>query len=134
MVLAARSDSGFNNESKARSRAGAHIFLSENNPKSKWNGAILKISHIIKFVMSSASEAELGALYITAKEMVPVRQKLIEMGWKQPPSPIQTDNLAAAVLVNKTIIQRKSKSLDLRFHWLICRELQGQFRFYWIPG
>ena len=32
MILAAHSDDGFNNESKARSRAGAHIFLSENNP------------------------------------------------------------------------------------------------------
>ena len=73
------------NESKARSRAGAHIFLSENYPTPKWNGPILTISQIIKFVMSSAAESELGALYITAKEMVLIRQTLIEMGWKQPP-------------------------------------------------
>ena len=84
--------------------------------------------------MSSATEAELGALYITAKEMVPIRQTLIEMGWKQPPSPIQTDNLKAAGVVNKTIIQLKSKSMDLRFHWLKCCESQEQFRFYWAPG
>jgi hypothetical protein len=30
--------------------------------------------------MSSAAEAELGALYATAKEMPPLRQTLIEMG------------------------------------------------------
>ena len=84
--------------------------------------------------MSSAAEAELGAMYITAKEMVPIRQKLIEMVWEKPPSPIQTNNLAAAEVVNKTIIQRKSKSMDLRYHWIRCRKLQGQFRFYCAPG
>ena len=31
MILAAHSDVGFNNDSKARSRAGLHIFLSEND-------------------------------------------------------------------------------------------------------
>ena len=74
MILEAHLDPGFNNESKARSHAGAHIFLSENNPTPDLNGPILTIDQIITFVMSSAAEAELGALYITAKEMVPVRQ------------------------------------------------------------
>ena len=67
MVLAAHSDAGFNNESKGRSRAGAHIFLSEDDPEPKWNGPILTIAQIIKFVMTSAAEAELGALFVTAK-------------------------------------------------------------------
>ena len=85
MILAAHSDSGLNNKSKAHSRAGYHIFLSEDDPTPEWNGSILTISQIIKFLMSSAAEAELGALYITFKEMVSIRQKLIEMGWKQYP-------------------------------------------------
>ena len=67
MILAAHSDDGFNNESKARSRSGAYIFLSENDPTPEWNRAILTIAQIIKFIMSSASESELGAMYITAK-------------------------------------------------------------------
>ena len=134
MILEAHSDAGFKNYSKALSRAGAHIFLSENDPTPKWNGPILTIAQIIKFAMSSAAEAELGALYITAKEMVPIRQTLIEMGWKQPPSPIQTENSTADGVVNKTIIQRKSKSMDLRFHWLRCCESQEKSRFYWAPG
>ena len=92
MILAARSDVGFNNESKGRSRAGAHIFLSENEPEPKWNGPVLTIAQIIKFVISSAAEAELGALYVTAKELIPIRLTLTEMGWKQPVTPIQTDN------------------------------------------
>ena len=60
MVLCAHSDVGFHNESKGLSRAGAHIFLSENNYMPRWNGPVLKLSQIIKFVMSSASEAEPG--------------------------------------------------------------------------
>ena len=56
------------------------------------------------------------------------------MGWKQPMTPIQTDNTTAAGVVNNTIIPKRSKSMDLRFWWLKCREAQQQFRFYWAPG
>ena len=48
MILAAHADAGFLNESRARSRSGAHIFLSENEPKPKLNGRILTIAQIIK--------------------------------------------------------------------------------------
>ena len=44
------------------------------------NGAVLNMSQIIKSVMSSAAEAELGALYINACEAVAMRQLLNEMG------------------------------------------------------
>ena len=74
--------------------------------------------------MSSAAEAELGTIIITEKELVPMRQTLIEMWWHQPPTPIQTDNSMAAGMVNGTIVARKTKSIDLRFHWLRCRESQ----------
>jgi hypothetical protein len=67
MALAASTDAGFNNESKGRSRAGAHIFISEDDPEPRWNGPILTIAQIIKFVMTSTAEAKLGALYLTAK-------------------------------------------------------------------
>ena len=77
MVLATHSDACFYNESKGRSRAGAHIFLSENEPIPRWNGEIITIAQIIKFVMSSSSEAGLDSLFNTAKEMVPLYQTLI---------------------------------------------------------
>jgi hypothetical protein len=67
MILCAHANTGFHNKSKGRSQAGAHIFVSENNPFPKHNGLILSISQIMKFVMSSAGKAELGALYTTAK-------------------------------------------------------------------
>ena len=99
-----------------------------------WNGSVLKLAKIIKIVMSSASEAELGALFIIAQEMVAMRQTLDEMKCPQPKSPIQTYNSAATGLVNNTIVPRKLKTMDRRLHWLICREAQGQFRYYWASG
>jgi hypothetical protein len=84
--------------------------------------------------MSSAAEAEMGTLYVTAKELVPICLTLEEMRWKQPMTPIQTDNTTAAGVVNNTIIPKKSKSMDLRFWWMKCRESQQQFRYYWAPG
>ena len=83
MILAAHTDAGFLNKSRARSRAGAHIFLSENEPKPILNGSVLTIAQIIKTVMDSASDAEMEALYITAKKMTPLRHTLIKMGWPQ---------------------------------------------------
>ena len=80
VVLAAHSDSGFNNKSRSRSRAGAHIFLSENNNIPRWNGPLLTIAQIMKYVVSSAAEAEMRALFLTAKEMVPLRNTLQEIG------------------------------------------------------
>ena len=73
MVLCAHSDAGFHNESKGRSIAGAYIFLSKNDAMHRWDGSVITLAQIIKFVMSSASEAELGAIFITAQEMVAIR-------------------------------------------------------------
>ena len=56
------------------------------------------------------------------------------MKWPQPKSPLQTDNSAAAGVVNNTIVPKKLKIMDRRLHWLICREAQGQFSYYWASG
>ena len=80
MILAAQADAGFLNKSKSYSRAGAHNFLSKNYPKLKLNDPVLIIAQIIKSVMASAAEAEMVALYITDKNMIPLRNTIIEMG------------------------------------------------------
>ena len=64
MISAAHLDAGFLNKSKACSISGAHIFLSENNPKPRLNAPVLTIAQIIKAVMDSADESEMAALYI----------------------------------------------------------------------
>ena len=93
----------------------------------KWNGPILTLAQIIKFVMFSASEAELGALFISDQEMVAMRNTLEEMRWPQPNSPIHIDNSAAAGVVKNKMVLRKVKTTDRRLHWLRCRESKSQF-------
>eukprot|EP00804_Cyclotella_cryptica_P026916 CCRYP_014749-RA/>CCRYP_014749-RA protein AED:0.26 eAED:0.26 QI:0/0/0/1/0/0/2/0/1022 len=68
MILAVHSDASYLSETKARSRAGGTFFLSEDDPSPRNNGTILNLTQIIKPVMSSAAEAELGALYINARK------------------------------------------------------------------
>ena len=134
MVLAVHSDASYLSEPKARSRAGGHFFMSSDQPIPPNNGAILNIAHVIKHVMSSATEAELAALYIMAREAVYIRIILEEMGHKQPPTPIQTDNAMADAVINGKITPKRTKAMDMRFHWLRDRECQQQFKFYWRPG
>ena len=98
------------------------------------NGAVLTIAQIIKNVMSSAAEAELGALFINCREAVPARHTLEEMGHKQPPTPMQTDNTTALGVVTNNIASKRLKSMDMKLHWLRCRAAQEQFRHFWCPG
>ena len=77
---------------------------------------MLTLAKTIKFVMSSIYEAELSAMFITAQEMVAMRQTLQEMKWTQPKSPIHKDNYAATGVVNNTIVPRKLKTMDRRLH------------------
>ena len=101
MVLNVHSDASYLTEPKARSRAGGHFFMSSKEENAKDNGAILNVAKIIKSVMSSAAEAEIGALFINSRQAIPVRRTLEEMGHKQPPTPIQTDDTTALGFVNK---------------------------------
>ena len=134
MILAAHSDASYLSEPKARSRAGGHFFLSSNAEIPPNNGAVLNIAHIIKHVMTSATEAELAALYIMAREAVFIRIILEEMGHKQPPTPLQTDNSMADGIINGKVMPKRTKAMDMRFYWLRDRECQEQFRIYWRPG
>ena len=113
---------------------GMDSFSDKNESIPRWNGLVLTLAQIMKYVVSSAAEAEMTALFLTAKEMVPLRNTLTEMGWKQPPTPLQYDSSSTVGMTNRTLITRNSKSWDLRLHWLRCREAQTQFRFYWDKG
>jgi aspartyl/asparaginyl-tRNA synthetase len=108
--------------------------LSNNDQHPTNNGAIMTNATIIKVVMSSAAEAELGALFLNAKEGVYLRQILTEMDHPQPRTPLQTENTTAEGVINNKIQPKRTKAMDMRFLWLRDREAQGQFRIYWRPG
>ena len=135
MVYSIHSDGGYLNKANAHSRAGGHHYLSDNQPFLPNNGAILTVSEIIKAVMSSTAEAELGALYVNARKRVEIRNILAESRHHQPPTPIQTDNSTAESIINSRVQPKRTKAMDMRFHWLRDRSInQNQFRFFWRPG
>ena len=84
--------------------------------------------------MTSATEAELAGLYKMTREAVYIRIILEELGHKQPPTPLQTDNAMAEAVINGKVQPKRTKAMDMRFHWLRDRECQQQFRIYWRPG
>jgi hypothetical protein len=94
----------------------------------------LNIAHIIKHVMTSATEAERAVLYIMAREAVYVRIILQELGHSQPATPLQTDNSTAERVINGKVQPKSTKAMDMRFHWLRGCKCQEQFRIYWRPG
>ena len=63
MILFIDSDAAYLVETEAKSRAGGFFYLGNKDGK-LMNGSILILAKIIKFVMSSAAEAEIAALFM----------------------------------------------------------------------
>ena len=118
MILAVHSDASYLSVKKARSRVGGHFFMSSDVEHPPNNGAVHTIAQIIKAVMASAAEAEIGALYLNAREVIPMRVTLEEMGHPQPRTPMQTDNSVAQGLATLNVAPKRLKAMDMRFHWL----------------
>ena len=59
-----------------------------------------------------------------AWEAVYIRIILEEMGHKQPPTPLQTNNSMEEAVANGKIQPKRTNAMDMRFHWLRDRELQ----------
>jgi hypothetical protein len=104
------------------------------NDKKLTNGANLILSKVLKHVMSSAAEAEIGAVFINAKEGAVLRTTSEELGHKQPPTPMETDNTTATGYSNGTSKQKRTEAMDVRFYWIKDRVKQGQFNVNWGPS
>jgi hypothetical protein len=90
MILHSHSDASYLSENEAKTRAGGFFYMgnTSQNDKKLTNGAILIRSKVLRNVMSSAAEAEIGAFFINAKEGAVLRTTLEELGHKQPPTPM----------------------------------------------
>jgi hypothetical protein len=135
MILRCHSDVSYISESQARSRAGGFYYMGTADIKNTTiNGAILASTTIMKPVLSSASEAEIGALFHNCKRATILRTTLHEMGYPQPATPMQTDNSTACGIANSNIKQQRSHAIDMRFYWVRDRQQQGHFNIFWAPG
>ena len=82
------------------------------------SGTMLAVVSILKDLVSSAAEADTGALFINTKEVDVIRKTLEDMGWPQrETTPISTNKSTSVGISNDTIKQRRSKAMDMRFYW-----------------
>jgi hypothetical protein len=134
MILHIHSDASYLPVSNARSRLRGLFFLGNKSPEQdKRNGSILNVSSVIKNVVASAAKSEVGACFHNAQSGVPLRVTLTELGHTQPPTPLRTNNSTTFGILNETIKQKRSKAMDMRYHWLTDRVRQKQFDVYWRP-
>ena len=97
---------------KARNTVVVYHYLGDKDRK-LFNRPIYCLAKVVKAVIASAAETECDRLYINAQKAVPLIISLEEVGHKQDPAPLKTDNSTAEGIMNKTIKRKRSKAMDM---------------------
>ena len=142
MILHIASNGSYIYESKPRSRVGGIFYLSSKLPQHNqapycnhpFNAPFHVVANILKIITISAMETEVAATFYNDKEALPFRATLAEMGHPQPPTPMEVDNEIAIGFLKRTMKQKRSKAIDMRFYWVIDRVNKNQFMIYWRQG
>jgi hypothetical protein len=104
MILQIHINASYLSVSNARSRLGGLFFLGKQIPEQDaLNGSILNVAAVIKNVVASTAESEVGACFHNAQSGAPLRVTLAELGHTQPPTPLRTDNSTAFGIFHETI-------------------------------
>ncbi len=114
------SDASYLSRPKARSVCGHFGYLDDTTAI---NGPILCGSWMIDCVCASVAEAETAGGF-----------HAIQAGYPQPPTVLRMDNTVALGIASGTMNAKRSKSMDMRFFWIIDRVEQGQFIVSHVPG
>ena len=119
-----------------KSRIAGYYYLSDLPSKkhNKIDGAVMVECRYLKHVVASAAEAQTGGLFHNCQNAIYIRKLLEILKHDQIPTPIKTDNSTAAAFVNEMIRQKRSKSWDMRYHWIRDQQLQKTIKVYWDKG
>jgi len=126
MRLHIQSDASYQSRSGSRSVSGGIAYLSNDDP-TEVNGAVHAFSSIIPAVMASVGEAEYVALFQNGQNGAGFRQILADLGYPQPPTYILVDNQVAQGIAMNTLQPKRTKSIDMNYHWIRDRVKQNQF-------
>lgn len=132
MQLVVDSDAAYLVLPEAKSRIAGHFYLS--NTQRKPNGPLHVLCKVLRHVTSSAAETETAAMFHNAQLAIFIRRILEQIGHKQHPTKLITDNSTAATFTNQTLKLNKSKSWDMRYHWLRENEVKKNFQYLWEQG
>ncbi len=133
LILKGASDASYLGDENAQSRAGGYWYLG-NKDNEDINGHVLCISKIIPAIVASAGEAEYAALFMNAKEGEELRNTLEDFGYKQHATQILCDNSFSTNLAKNMVKQKRSKAIDMRWHWIRERVAKQHFEIKWTPG
>ena len=131
MILHIQSDASYLSRPEARSVAGGMFYVGNHDQPTTINGAIHAISSIIPAVVASVAEAEYAALFRDGQQGASLRHILNALGYPQPATVILCDNKCAHGIATDTIKPKRTKSVDMKSHWIQDRIRQGQFRVMW---
>jgi len=133
MRLHTQSDASYCTRSRGRSVAGGLAYLGNDDP-TEINGPIMVYSSVIQNVMASIGEAEYAAAFHTGQMAAGLRKTLADLGYPQPPTYILVDNKVAYGIASNTIEPKRTKSIDMQFHWLRDRVQLQEFIVIWRKG
>ena len=131
------SDASYLSESGSRSRVCGHFFMGwmpKNGEPIKLNGAFYTSSSIMRFVVASAAEAELGTLFHNCQMGMIFRQTLKDLGHPQPKKPVHCNNATAVGIASNTVKRQRSQSMEMRFFWVGDKVAQEMHDITWHPG
>ena len=132
MQLRVVSDASYNSRPQGRSVAGGIMYVG--GSATELNGALVAVSTLIDVVVASAYEAELAAVFTNMQRAEWLRTILGALGYPQGTTQLVTDNAVAVAFANDTCKQTRSKSVDLRFHWVRDRCRQRHFDVAFVKG
>jgi len=134
MQLRCYSDASYLSEVNSRSRAGGILYLGDADTTTGVHGAIDYLSCIISTVVSSAAEAEYAALFLVGREAICANQTLTDLGFPQAATLIICDNQCAVGIANRSVKQKRSKAINMRYHWIRDQVDLEAVTIEWQPG
>jgi hypothetical protein len=134
MVLHVQSDASHLSLQKAGSVAGGYHHLGNRDTPFELNASINAVCRRIPTVCGAASESEYASLYMNGQEACFERVILAALHYPQGPTTIYTDNETAVGIANDSVKIRRSKAIDMRYHWIRDRVRQGIFQIVYHKG
>jgi hypothetical protein len=134
MKLVCHSDGSYLSESEARSRAGGILFLGDCADNEAPNAPICFLSVIIKTVVTSATATEYAAAFIVGQAAISIINTLNDLGYPQNETEIFCDNLCAVGIANNTFNLKRTKTIDMRYHWIRDQVKLRVFKITWKAG
>jgi hypothetical protein len=135
MIARASSDASHQSLDHSGSVVASYIHLVNRDSDDTFvNSPTATICRRSRTVCSAASETEYASLYETGCALMPVRNILAALDFPQETTTIYTDNLIAKNICARLVRPKRSKAIDMRYHWIRDRVDDKYFDVVWLPS